>query len=317
MNLLARCVAASTLAPSLHNSQPWLFRVSGREVRVYADRSRQLDALDASGRELLISVGAAVFTLRLALRAEGWRTTYVLFPEPDSPDLVARVLLDREAPPPENVTTLAEAIARRHTNRWPFADSAVSADAIEELTVAAADHGVALTVAGPVTRNAILGLGHQAERRLRTSGRYRAELSRWTRPASGRHDGIPAAAIGPWDALERMPIRDFGLVHPQPWRTSEFFEAHPTIAVLATLGDGPHDWVRAGQALQHVLLAATRLRLATTPISQPVEVPAIRELLTDTAAGRWAQMIIRIGYGPQAAVTPRRPLSEVLRRSDQ
>ncbi|MEU7755551.1 nitroreductase family protein [Micromonospora sp. NPDC049101] len=317
MNVLARCVAAATLAPSLHNSQPWLFRVTGREVRVYADRSRQLDALDASGRELLISVGAALFTLRLALRAEGWRTTHVLFPEPDSPDLVARVLLDREAPPTEAVTTLAKAIARRHTNRWPFADSAVSADAIEVLTAAAADQGAALTIAGPVTRNAILGLGHQAERRLRTSGRYRAELSHWTRPTSGRHDGIPAAAIGPWDALERMPIRDFGLVHPQPWRTSEFFEAHPTIAVLATVGDGRHDWVRAGQALQNVLLAATRLGLATTPISQPVEVPAIRELLTDTAAGRWAQMIIRIGYGPQAAVTPRRPLSEVLRRSDK
>ncbi|RZT79615.1 nitroreductase family protein [Micromonospora violae] len=316
-NVLARCVAAATLAPSLHNSQPWRFRVTGREVRVYADHSRRLDALDPSGRELLISVGAALFTLRLALRAQGWRTTYLLFPEPDSPDLVARVLLDREAAPPETVTTLAEAIARRHTNRWPFADSAVPADAVEELTLAARDQGTALTIAGPVTRNAILGLGHQAERRLRASGRYRGELGRWTRPAPGRHDGVPAAAIGPGDALDRMPIRDFGLVHPQPWRTSELFEAHPTIAVLATLGDGPNDWVRAGQALQHVLLAATRLRLATTPISQPLEVPSVRDLLTDTAAGRWAQMIIRIGYGPQAAVTPRRPLSEVLERNDQ
>ncbi|MFD6566195.1 Acg family FMN-binding oxidoreductase [Micromonospora profundi] len=317
MNVLARCVAAATLAPSLHNSQPWRFRVTDQEVRVYADHSRQLDALDASGRELLISVGAALFTLRLALRAQGWRTTYVLFPEPDSPQLVARVLLDREDPPPEAVTTLAEAIARRHTNRWPFADSVVSADAIEELRLAAADQGAALTIAGPVARNAILGLGHQAERQLRNEGRYRAELSRWTRPTPGRHDGVPPAAIGPWDALERMPIRDFGLVHPQPWRTNEFFEAHPTIAVLATLGDSPENWVRAGQALQHVLLVATRLRLATTPISQPIEVPAVRELLTDTAAGRWAQMIIRIGYGPQAAVTPRRPLSEVLKESDQ
>ncbi|MBU8860276.1 MULTISPECIES: nitroreductase family protein [unclassified Micromonospora] len=317
MNMLARCVEAATLAPSLHNSQPWRFRVTGREVRVYADRSRRLDALDSSGRELLISVGAALFTLRLALRAQAWRTTYVLFPEPDSSELVARVLLDREDPPPESVTTLAEAIARRHTNRLPFADAAVSADAIEELRTAAADQGAALTIAGPATRNAILALGHQAERHLRAKGRYRAELSRWTRPAPGRHDGVPPAAVGPWDALERMPIRDFGLVHPQPWRTNEFFEAHPTIAVLATAGDGPDDWVRAGQALQHVLLAATRLRLATTPISQPIEVPAIRELLTDTSAGRWAQMIIRVGYGPPAAVTPRRPLSEVLTESDQ
>ncbi|MET7472255.1 Acg family FMN-binding oxidoreductase [Micromonospora sp. NPDC005686] len=312
MNVLTRAVAAATLAPSLHNSQPWRFRITGREVLVYADHSRRLDALDASGRELLISVGAALFTLRLALRAQGWRTTCAVLPEPESPDLVARVTLDREDPPPETVTTLAETIARRHTNRLPFTDSVVSADAIEELGSAAADQGAVLTIAGLVTRNAILQLGRHAERQLRTKGRYRAELNRWTRPSPGRHDGIPPAAVGPWDALERMPVRDFGLVHPQPWRTNEFLEAHPTIAVLATPGDGPDDWVRAGQALQHVLLVATRLRLATTPVSQPIEVPATRELLAGTTAGHQAQMIIRIGHAPQAPVTPRRPLSEVL-----
>jgi hypothetical protein len=118
-------------------------------------------------------------------------------------------------------------------------------------------------------------------------------------------------AIGPWDALERLPMRDFGLLPPQPLST-ERFEDHPTIGVLSTEGDDPVAWVRAGQALQRVLLVATRLRLATTPISQPVEIPAIRELLTDTRAGRWAQMIVRLGYGAPAVATPRRQLAEIL-----
>jgi len=310
--VVARGVQAAALAPSLHNSQPWRFRVIGEAVDVYADRSRRLDVLDASGRELLISVGAALFTLRLALRAEGWTTRHTLFPDPGSPDLVARVELGTASAPAEAVTTLAAAIPRRHTNRLPFAEAVVPADAVEELTGAAAAEGATLTIAGAVSRDAILGLGQVAERRLRAQGGYRAELGHWTRPARGRHDGIPPTAVGPWDALERLPLRDFGLMQPQPWRTSERFEAYPTIAVLATAGDGPPEWVGAGQALQHVLLAATRLRLATTPISQPVELPAIRELLTDTTAGQWAQMIIRLGYGPPAAATPRRPLAEIM-----
>jgi nitroreductase len=315
--VLTRCVQAATLAPSLHNSQPWRFRITGRAVEVYADDSRRLDALDASGRELLISVGAAVFTLRLALRSQGWTPRHVLFPEPDSPELVARVEPTCQAAPSAAVAALAAAIPQRHTNRWPFAAAVVSADAIEELAQAATDEGATFAIAGAVGRGAIMGLGQVAERRLRADGGYRAELGRWTRPARGRHEGIPPTAVGPWDALERLPIRDFGLVHAQPWRTSERFEAYPTIAVLTTLGDGPPQWVSAGQALQHVLLVATRLGLATTPISQPVEIPEIRELLTNTADDRWAQMIIRLGYGPPAAATPRRPLAEILQDEDR
>jgi nitroreductase len=307
--VLARCVEAAGLAPSLHNSQPWRFRIAGGSVEVFADRRRRLDVLDPSGRELLVSVGAALFTLRLAMRRAGRIPDVALFPDPDDLDLVARVRPGRAAPPSPDALALADAIARRHTNRWPFTVSLVPADVIERLTDAAAHEGATLTIAGAVSRDAILGLGRAAERRLQAHGAYRAELGHWTR--RNRRDGVPATAIGPWDALERLPMRDFGLLPPQPLST-ERFEDHPTIGVLSTEGDDPVAWVRAGQALQRVLLVATRLRLATTPISQPVEIPAIRELLTDTRAGRWAQMIVRLGYGAPAVATPRRPLAEIL-----
>jgi hypothetical protein len=308
--VLRQCVQTAGLAPSLHNSQPWHFQILGAGIGVFADPGRRLEALDPAGRELLISVGAALFTLRLAIRREGWIPEVTIFPDPGAPDLVARVAPGRQAEPSAAVRALAAAITQRHTNRWPFDDAVVPADVIERLTGAAAHEGALLTVAGAVSRTLILGLGHAAERQLQAHGGYRAELSQWTRPSPRRRDGIPPAAIGPWDALERLPLRDFGLLQSQPWRTTERFEAHPTIAVLATDGDGPEDWVRAGQALQRVLL------VATTPISQPVEIPAIRELLTDTHAGRWAQMIVRLGYGPPAAATPRRPIDEILRRAD-
>ena len=310
--MLARCVQEAALAPSLHNSQPWRFRITSAAVEVFADRRRQIEVLDPAGRDLLISVGAAVFTLRLAIRRHGWIPDLALFPEPDEPDLVARIRPGRAAQPSAAVTALAGAIAQRHTNRWPFADAVLPADVIEQLTTAAGHEGATLTITGAVSRAAILGLSRAAERQLRADGGYRAELGQWTRHVPGRRDGLPPTAIGPWDALERLPMRDFGLLQPQPPMPAQRFEPHPTIAVLETDGDGPIEWVRAGQALQRVLLVATRLHLATTPISQPVEIPAIRELLTDTRAGRWAQIVVRLGYGPPAVASPRRLLAEIL-----
>jgi nitroreductase len=69
---LLSCVRAAVAAPSLHNSQPWRFRIRAGGVDVYADRARQLEVVDPSGRELLISVGAAAFKLRVAIRQYGW-----------------------------------------------------------------------------------------------------------------------------------------------------------------------------------------------------------------------------------------------------
>jgi nitroreductase len=306
------CVRSATTAPSLHNSQPWLFRISEGVVDVYADPRRQLEVLDPTGRELLISVGAAVLTLALALRGAGYRADIGVFPDDGQPDLVARVTVGHPAPLSSAEEGLVAAIPHRHTNRYPFTSSAIPADTLEQLIDAARPEAAVLTVANPVSRNAIIGLSQAADRRQRATGGYRAELARWTTHRTLHHDGVPPSAIGPWDAMEIMPIRDFGLLQPHLTRAPETFETHPTLMVLTTAGDNRTDWVRAGQALQRVLLTATWLNLATTPISQPVEIPAIRTQLSDTTKGGWAQMGLRIRYGRPAAATPRRPLSEVL-----
>ncbi len=61
VDALTSCVRAGISAPSLHNSQPWRFRIHDGGIDVFTDRRRQLDLIDPVGRELLLSVGAAVF----------------------------------------------------------------------------------------------------------------------------------------------------------------------------------------------------------------------------------------------------------------
>ncbi|HEU5108797.1 MAG TPA: nitroreductase, partial [Micromonosporaceae bacterium] len=86
---------------------------------------------------------------------------------------------------------------------------------------------------------------------------------------------------------------------------------HPTLVVLTTPGDRPHNWIRAGQALERVLLTATAHRLAATPLNQALEVPELRRLVTDLHTAGHAQAILRIGYGEAVPATPRRAPSDV------
>jgi nitroreductase len=309
---LRDCVLAGIAAPSIHNTQPWRFRIGGGGIDVYADWTRRLDVIDPFGRELLISVGAAVFNVRLAMRVHGRAPTLLVSPDPAQPDLAARVVPGRFATAGSTFTALANAIPRRHTNRRPFARKVVPASVIEELAAAADIEGATLRVADAVGRGAILGLVRTAEQRLRADGVYRAELSTWTLPEHGRNDGLPPRAFGPWDAMEALPLRDFGITLPQLHRVAERFEPFPTIVVLCTAGDTPEHWLVAGQALQRVLLLATVHGLAATPMSQPLEIPALRELVTGSGTDRWAQLILRLGYAQPTQPTPRRPLSDVL-----
>ena len=167
-----------------------------------------------------------------------------------------------------------------------------------------------LAAANPAGRDAVLRLARFADAELRRRPGYRDELARWTGD-SVRNDGVPLRAAGPWDGLESVPMRDFTEASAQQ-RAGETFEPYPTILVLATDGDRRVNWVRAGQALQRVLLTATWQDLATTPISQPVEVPSVCRLLIDPGSGLFAQMVLRVGYGRGAEGSPRRSLSKVL-----
>jgi nitroreductase len=310
---LIACVHAAIAAPSIHNSQPWRFRIRDGGVDVFADWARKLAVIDPSGRELLISLGAAVFNVRLAMSQQGWAPAVRPFPDPAEPDLVARIVPGRPAAPDASLNLLAAAIPQRHTNRRPFARAVIPAPVLEELISAAAGEGATLGVAGAAARRAIVGLVRTAEQQLRRHGIYRAELAQWTHAVHGRRDGLPPQEFGPWDAVEALPLRDFGVTEPELHRAGEGSEPYPTIVVLSTDGDAADRWLQAGQAMQRVLLVATVHGLAATPMSQPLEIPALRELATDTSAGRWAQVILRLGYAqPPTTRTSRRPLTDVL-----
>lgn len=310
---LLDCLTAATAAPSIHNTQPWLFRTRPDVIEVLVDRSRQLPVLDPDGREMSVSVGAAVFNLRVALSAAGRQPSVSLVPDPADRDLAARVTIGPEVQPSRAALALAATIPRRHTNRRPFADKPVPYGTMEELSGAAVAEGASLLDVGPELRDGVLSLTRTAETRMRSDPSYLAELAAWTTPPGfERRDGVPRHAFGPRPTDGALPLRDLGLGRGFPAALADF-EPDPTIVVLFTPGDTPADWLGAGMALQRLWLTATLRGLAVTPMSQLTEIGALRELLADSFTRYVAQTVLRIGYPVSPALTtPRRPVHEVL-----
>jgi nitroreductase len=70
---VARRIAETAgAAPSIHNTQPWRFRVAGGDLlEAHGEPERMLWVADCRGRALHLSCGAALLNLRLAVRAVG------------------------------------------------------------------------------------------------------------------------------------------------------------------------------------------------------------------------------------------------------
>ncbi|MHC3469852.1 Acg family FMN-binding oxidoreductase [Streptomyces sp. 7R007] len=314
--ILEKLISAAVAAPSIHNSQPWRFRLDPDtltlEVRAAAERG--LRHTDPAGRALHLSVGCALFNLRLAAAHLGWAPVTRLLPRPDEPELLAGVRLGgpaRFTPPPG----LYEALWRRHSSRFPYSDRPLPTALLTELAEAAHAEGALLGRPGSEDEtDRLLRVTMEGERRNNADPDRAAESRRWVREPDESALGMPPAALGPQDYRDRVPMRDFGAHRHPAALAARAFERHPALAVLCTAHDRRADWLRAGQALQHVLLVATVHGVRASLLHQAVEWPDLREELVSgpRAMRAHAQIVVRLGYGPEGPPSPRRTVAQTL-----
>lgn len=310
--------AAGGAAPSLHNSQPWRFAPTpdGHGLAVHADPGRSVPLADPVGAAVHIAVGAAVFNLRVAAGRLGREPVVRLLPDAADPGLLA--VLDLSGPARERTPfgrDLHPAIAARHSSREPFTQRDVPEAVLGELITAAREEGVALAALEEDGVRRVLALTAEAEQRNAADPARTAESRAWLRTdGAAAGDGIPWSALGSQDHDARVPMREFAGRPPlAPAQPSHRFEALPQLCTLTTPGDGPPDWLRTGQALERVWLLATVHGVRLTVWHQAVEWPDTRWALRDPAEGPGhVQLVLRVGYGPPGAATPRRPVTETL-----
>lgn len=308
---LRRAAEAGIRAPSLLNSQPWLFRLHDGAIEVRVDPGRRLDIADRSGWAARLACGAATYNARLALAVAGRPALVRLCPDPGDRDLVARLTPGPERPPTYPERDLHAAVGRRYSNRAPFWPDPVPADIRVRLIEAARAEAAWLDLlVGMTALSAFSEIAHSADRVLRRDPGYQAELTAWTH-ADAAPDGVPVSAGGPVaEPQDLLPQRSFADRRRAPGRD---YEPEPLIGILGVPGDRPIDQVAAGQALQRVLLTATDAGLCTSMISQPIEVPAARDQLRRSLSrSGYPQLAIRFGYGTPGHPTPRRAVAAVL-----
>lgn len=310
-------VALANRAPSVHNSQPWRWRIGPSSIHLFADPERALPATDPEGRDLRISCGAALHHLRVALLAAGVGTVVHRLPDPAHPLHLAAVETRTREPNADDLA-LAAAIETRHSDRRVFSTWPVPEEFLGELVGAAADHGATLL---PLTwgseRRAVAELIERAAAEQASTPGLAHETATWTGRSREAVEGVPAenVPVGPDGAV---PVRQFAGRSMAQSKLGRDESDGTVLAVLATPTDSPTDQLRAGEAASAVLLGAARLGLASDLLSQPLEVAATRAELRRRVLDDLAepQVLLRLGWAPVSASpvppTGRRPVDETI-----
>jgi hypothetical protein len=261
-------------APSIFNQRPW-------ELRLAADDRLELYSVpdpDLGGRlprEVVISCGAALYNLRLAVAVAGripsvWllpgldRESELLTTVSEQRTLLAsvEVMLGRTSPPTAGQQELYEALWLRRTDRAPYQYLPVPIPILVEMELAAARERGWLRIMSRAESRRVRRAAVQASADLENT------LSGLRR--------VPTAAYGPTPTDEKAPP-----TRPDFWLPgqAERFERHPQLMALSSDDDRPLDWLRAGEALQHALLTGTRYSMSAP-------------------GGRSAGYRMRLQYGP-------------------
>lgn len=301
-------------APSLHNRQPWRFRIRRHLIELHADPGSRLPMADPGDRELRLGCGAALLNLRLALEHENVAPVVTLAPDLEATTLLAEIRAGQRVRASSESDALYQAIPRRRTTRTPFRDRPVPAEVRHDLVQAVQREHCWLHVVERGERGHMEGLVHRAHRAQMADPRFRAELARWTGRAPGESEGVPASAAGPErEPQDQWVLRDFSAGRATPREPGRDFEREPLMVVLCTPRRSPASDLYAGQALQRMLLTATGHGLVASLLSQVVEVPETRkELSSGLGRSLDPHAVVRLGFGTPGPPTPRREAEELL-----
>jgi len=308
------------LAPSTHNTQPWKFVLVPGGIEVYADYARRMPVIDPGNRELLMSLGAAVFTLRVAAErfAMDCRVTYTTGGDSERPIAFASIgRRGSQAQVDEGMVSLFGPILRRHTNRRPFLYSRVPESMLRSIRglESSGQASLAVTTDGALNSR-VSELVAAADRMQLADPSFRSELAEWIRPNwTQKGDGITGSALGmnsvtaalaPW----AVRVVDAGVLRAA--RDKNLCAEAPGLVVIQAEDSVPH-WLACGELLQHLLLVLTREGLHHSYFNMPVQVPDLRVRLRAVCGLKaWPQILLRIGFSLiEPLKTPRRSVEEV------
>jgi hypothetical protein len=314
--IIKDAVSLACRAPSLHNSQPWLWVAGDGALQLFLDPARVMN-YDRSQREALIGCGAALHHVKVAMAAGGWRTHVDRFPDPKDPNLLAAMTFTAMDRVTESDRRRADAILTRRSDRLPFS-APTSWESFESLLRNVIDDDAVRLDAVPDDLRPQLVEASQLSASLRLyDSAYNAEVDWWTGPFRAS-DGIPYSSLVSAAEGDRVDVGRLFPVTRHGERRPEIPEDHAKLLLLSTDSDEPADALACGEALSAALLECTMAGFATCTLTHITELRTTRELLTAMMGyDSVPQVLIRVGVTPAIEsvppLSPRRPVDDVFR----
>lgn len=327
-------ISSAILAPSAHNTQPWKYKLTEHSIDVFIDWQRHLGVSDPDLRQLYISIGCTITNIIVASHYWGYRPNITYFPHGGLPAKaptnkkeaakankpVASISLQTAAiSRDDKITDLFSAIENRRTNRTIFDAKPLTDN--ERQTFMTTANSTVILVEDNETLKKIAELTEAGTLQTLSRQDFKEELSHWVRNNWTRqHDGMPGYAMGipaPISLLAPVMVR-LAPIHKQEGpKTSQQVQSASALAVVLSETDTPIDWLKAGQILEQIWLAATSANLAASPLVAAIEAgDDIRSQLKKTLnTNLLPQSIIRVGHTTKhkpLRATPRRTVEECL-----
>lgn len=312
--VIREAVRLACRAPSLHNTQPWLWQVDGRTVELFLDKDRVLHGTDHLGRAALLACGAVLDHFRVAMAGAGCTARVERLPDCDNPLLLARFDVTAAECVTDDQRRRADAIRRRRTDRLPF-DAPPDWDHLEARMERIVTADVVRVDTVPDEYRVELAEASQLTELLRQyDSSYHAELRWWTE-AFNTTQGIPRSALVSGGEGDRVGRR-FPVGSPSDERAS-LGQDHSKVLVLSTHDNRRSSVLQCGEMLSAVLLEATMAGLATCTLTHITELRASRRIVAALIDQTTTpQVLVRVGVAPKIEnpppPTPRRPMDEVL-----
>jgi hypothetical protein len=313
---LPELVRFATLAANGHNTQPWIFRRTGRAVTIAGDTTRRTPVVDPDDHHLFASLGCATENLLLAATAFGLSAAYEF-------NASSHGITVDLTPTAIGADALVAAIPQRQCTRSIYDGRAVPVEELALLQKAAALPGVDVALITKRSeidriRDAVI----EANRLQMEDKEFVRELKAWIRfdgeSALAVSDGLFGGASGNLVIPNWIGQFIFPMVFTIGGETKKYrthIDSSAGVAVFAGASDSPAHWALTGRAYQRFALQATALGIKHAHINQPVEVSTARAAFADTVgfAGRRVDLVVRFGYAPNLPFSLRRQVSTVLR----
>lgn len=264
------------LAPSTHNSQPWLFKVESNICEIYSNPAIAIKEADPSGRDLYISLGCLIENIYIAAAYYNivCKISYLL--DLDT-NLVARLRFDNLDNTMEQILykNLIRAIIKRQTVRGIFRNRVIDPKILKSIK----SNNKEVILNTIIDSRMIEKLSDLTAKGLRLAYQnrsFRKEMATWFRTnLSTKKEGLPGYALNmstPLSLIFPNLVRYFNIGTLVSKINYKSMSSAKMVCVFSSKLDDKKSWLEIGREAERVMLLLTSKNIKTSIFVAAVEI---------------------------------------------